>query len=265
MLRRTLAVLTPALFALPLLLTPTSQLYADADGMASVYSAMECIVDEDHPTPSNGQALYRTNYGPGRYQDSQSPPADPVPNLKGITNIEPSTGHASNRVIVNCPLPRLDKDDMVVVTIVDGTAQDDVVCRLRACDGGVGIGSAGTTGGCEESRWLASNSSNGNDGYTPVVPPAKPYNYVSTDLDFLTFNYPTAIGTNSISAFVAAVGMLGTSQPKSNLTHPELNPVDFSLVCVIPAQDTNQVTAGPGRAGINTYGYSYIQSYEVNP
>ena len=31
MLRRTLSVLTPALFALPLLLTPTSQLYADAD------------------------------------------------------------------------------------------------------------------------------------------------------------------------------------------------------------------------------------------
>lgn len=249
MLRRTLTVLTPALFALPLLLTPASQVYADADGMNSVYSATECKVDAN--AQWTGDAHYLTSYS--------SPPA---PNLKGITNMARSDDSLSrDAVVVNCPLPVLDPTmDSVVVTIVDGTAQDNVACRLRACDGGVGVGDAGTTGSCVDSIWRVSTSANSADGYTPVVEPGHDSNHVSGDLDFITFNYTTEIGTNSISAFADGVAMLGMAGPSSNLSHPGLNLVDFSLECVIPAQDVNQEAAG-----INTHGYSYIQSYAVNP
>ncbi len=250
MIRRTLTALTPALFALPFLLTPASQVYADADGMSSIYSATECKVDADNDEGRTGDARYRTNYNPG----------GPVPNLKGITNMSDS-----GDVVVNCPLPHLDPGgdgdlDPVTVTIVDGTAKDNVSCSLRACDGGVGTGRAGTTGRCTQSLWRSSNSDNYADGYTAIVGADK-RNHVSDDVDFITFNYQTELATNDTSKenspFSADLAMMGMPGDDSALVHPDLNPVDFSLVCVIPEQDVDQV-------GINTHGYSYIQSYAVH-
>ena len=298
MLRRTLTALTPALFALPFLLTPASQVYADGahGGMGDVYSATECKVDikaSNHPDPMGirehlqmdapsgmmvGGAQYNTMYNRGGSTDA--------PNLKGITNTARSTdswygGDAVDEklaIVVNCPLPVLDLTaDSVVVTVVDGTAQGNVTCRLRACDGGVGVGGAGTTGACVDSLFgnmlplgpLSSNAHNWKDDYSPIVPPGDQDDHVSDDVDFLTFNHKTARGTNepmavdtnvtppAIITFADAVGMLGSS---NSLAHPGLNPIDYSLVCSIPEQDVNQEMAE-----INTFGYSYIQSYAVNP
>ena len=277
-------ILTTALFSFAVLALSASQLRADADGRNSTYSATECKVDVDasqHPDPSGtwmhigqaapagsmvGGAQYNTMYNRG---GSTAPP-----NLKGITNTARSTdawysSAAENlAIVVNCPLPVLDFTDMypdsvpdsVVVTIVDGTAQGNVTCRLRACDGGIGVGGAGTTGQCVDSHspGLASNSANWRDDYSPIVPPGDANDHVSPDVDFLTFGYMTTRGPNSIASFGAAVtAMLGTS---NSLSHRGLNPIEYSLVCSIPEQDVNQETAG-----INTFGYSYIQSYAVNP
>ena len=248
-------ILATALFSFAVLALSASQLRADADGMNSVYSATECKVDVE-ATP-DGVAQYNTMYNRGGIMP---------PNLKGITNTSPD-----HKLKVNCPLPVLDLEmdpmgmdpmdmDSVVVTIVDGTTQGSVACRLVACTGGVGTGGAGTTGSCAVSQWRSSSASNAADGYTPIVPPGSWGNHVSHDINFLTFNYHTGLGKiNDISKFAADVAMmkegLGAS---SNLSHPGLNLIDFSLECSIPAQDVNQEMIG-----ISTYGYSYIQSYAV--
>ncbi len=246
MIQRTLT----ALFSLAVLILPASQLWADADGMYSNYSATECKVDvqeSDAATTAIANARYNTRYKP----------TGEAPNLKGITN-----EGQSDRIRVNCPLPKLDPmEDRVVVTVVDGTAKSVVACRLIACDGGVGVGGAGTTGECAISQWRSTSSSNSADGYTPIVAPGGEDNYVSVDLDFITFNHMTAIGNNRpAQMFVDMVADLGGSGPLSDLTHPGLNPVDFSLECSIPPQDVEQMMAD-----LNTHGYSYIQSYAVNP
>ena len=238
-------ILTAALFSFAVFALSPSHLWADADGMYSHYSATECKVDVRESTADPADAMYNT-----RYYDGDTP------NLKGITN----TGQ-SGRIKVNCPLPKFDPmEDSVVVTVVDGTAEDAVACRLIACDGGVGEGDAGTTGGCAISQWRSTSASNSADGYTPIVDPGKPENYVSGDLDFITFNYPTEIGTNPLSSFAGELDRLGNPAALSALSHPGLNPIDFSLECSIPSQDADQM-----KAGINTYGYSYIQSYAVSP
>ncbi len=253
-------ILTTALFSFAVLALSASQLRADADGMNSIYSATECTVDAVSTAGFGGNpasALYRTSYS-----------LPPAPNLKGITNTMTSTSATAagvdGSIIVNCPLPFLDLTgmypDSVVVTIVDGTAQDNVSCRLRACDGGVGVGFAGTTGQCVVSNWRWTDANNPVDGYTPLVPPGGLSDYVSIDLDFITFNYETEIGTNPLTNFATGVAGLGSASALSNFSHPYLNPVDFSLECAIPPQDANQAAAG-----INTFGYSYIQSYAVNP
>jgi hypothetical protein len=231
------------------------------------YSTTQRIIEEapqmhiEQAAPSGsmvGGVQYNTTYNRGG--------STAAPNLKGITNTARSTDawHSSANedlaIVVNCPLAVLDPTaDSVVVTIVDGTAQGNVTCRLRACDGGIGVGGAGTTGQCVDSHspGLASNSFNWRDDYSPIVPPGDEDDHVSPDVDFLTFGYMTARGPNSISAFASAVAALGAS---NSLSHPGLNPVNFSLVCSIPEQDVNQEMAG-----INTYGYSYIQAYAVNP
>lgn len=242
-------ILTTALFSFAVFALSASHIWADADGMYSNYSATECKVDVRESGADPAEAQYNTRYYDGA-----------APNLKGITNTNTNVG-SENRIKVNCPLPKLDPmEDSVVVTVIDGTAQDAVACRLIACDGGVGRGDAGTTGACAISQWRSTSSSNSADGYTPIVSPGSELNYVSGDLDFITFNYMTEIDTNSLTSFAEMVADLGGSGPAAALSHPGLNPVDFSLECAIPSQDVEQMMAG-----INTHGYSYIQSYAVSP
>jgi hypothetical protein len=292
MLRRTLSVLTPALFALPLLLTPTSQLYADDN----VYSGIECkfLDDLDHyanETQQMGDVRYDPIYGMGNAADD----------MKG-TN--PTSQDYSMRVL--CPLPPLDaEEDEVVVSVIDATLNDDVGCQIAACVSGIGQGTTGYgLGSCAYGQIVATrHSDNPADGYTngasgpdyiPPVPavPAVPATattpmipaipgipspnpgagpgaaHVTQNVDFLTFNrmndngmintgIPALPNVNAGAVRVPFAALLGdqstTAGPMPFKAH-----TSYHLECTIPEASTGALAGGS-----TTDGISYIQRYAV--
>ena len=180
MLRRTLTVLTPALFALPLLLTPTSQLHADDNR----YSGSECEYRETrwnaataaeemsyaHPgiTATGGDVVYHPALGIGNDAPSDRTPA------------------GNYLMFVRCPLPPLMTGQQVVVAIIDNTPEDDVSCRIQSCAPGIGIGTAGEYTNCNQSPDVGSNSANASDGYT------QDKEHITLNVDFLTIEAPAA-------------------------------------------------------------------------
>ena len=161
MLRRTLTVLTPALFALPLLFTPTSQVYADADMDKSVYSGLECKYLNSYAMEgqmmAGGDVVYDNRLGIGNSAErtlneadpSNTAPATPAtpampetttttttpatptmpettettttPATPAMPAMPPAGDTRQYRMMVGCPLPALEDGGTVIVGVIDGT------------------------------------------------------------------------------------------------------------------------------------------------
>ena len=239
MLRRTLIVLTPALFALPLLLTPTSQVYADADMMGSVYSGLECKYLDSYAVEgqmmAGGDVVYDSRLGIGNNAPASRPGANGV-----------SAEDAVYRMSVGCPLPALTETDTVAVAVIDATVFDDVTCRVQSCVAGLGVGQHGVGAdmACTNGSIVSTNSRTGQPPYT------QPEKYITQNVDWL----------------VLSVELPG-DQPEAGLELPEPGREDqhvSSLLCTLPEQD-DMSPAAPGLADQDRMdqGISYIQLYRV--
>jgi hypothetical protein len=274
MLRRTLTVLTPALFALPLLLTPASQLYADADMDDSVYSGMECkyldsyamegqMMDEGHVVYDNrlgiGNRAGRTldeatpeNIAPGTPEIPAKPATSTTLATPAIPATPPPGDTRQYRMKVGCPLPSLENGGTVIVGVIDGTVFDRIECQARSCVVGLGLLSGGE-GGCVESN-LAMTIADGG-GFYPAS--SSPYtqkeHYITQNISWLKLEVPPLdpIDKGARNEKAEAGGRLGE--------------VYSNLHCKLPEQDDLSPTA-PGLAEQMRaeMGISYIQSYYVH-
>ena len=240
MLRRTLAVLTPALFALPLLLTPASQVYADADMDGSVYSGLECkyldsYADEGQMM-AGGDVVYDSRLGIGNRRSRMD-------TQDGVYNMS-----------VACPLPSLKGDDpmtpeneadMVAVAVVDGTVHADVTCWIETCRAGIGLGPNGQ-GGCN-GNYMSGKSTN----YTDQAPYTQPEKYITQNVDWLNLTAPMVPGTGSGE---------GREVPEAE---GHLGKAYSHLRCTLPERDDESPEAPNVDGDDLPQGISYIQSYYV--
>ena len=252
MLRRTLSVLTPALFALPLLLTPASQVYADADGMTSVYSGLECKYLETRWDADPDSPTYQTTLRGHATEGQEMAGGDVVYHTRlGIGNgrSEMDTPGRKYQMIVGCPLPSLMYGDEVAVAIIDGTVHDDVSCRIQSCVAGIGVGPSGE-GACEDGDMRSSHVANATPGHT-----TQPAKYITQNVDWLTLPAPMAPDHMS----------------KGDRHEPQVDhgKAWSHLLCTLPEQDDVSPEApdleGDEEMNTNqgTQGISYIQSYYV--
>ena len=256
MLRRTLTALTPALFALPLLLTPTSQVYADADMATSVYSGLECKYLETRWEPDGDDGkLGRTVRGHAMEGQEMHAMGDVVYHSRlGIGNdaSRMDTPNGDYQMIVGCPLPSLGGDDKVAVAVIDGTVFDDVTCRIQSCVAGIGVGPSGE-GECADGAMRSSHVANATPGHT-----TQPEKYITQNVDWLTLPAP----------------MPPDHMTKGDRQQPQVGhgAVWSHLLCTLPEQDDVSPEAPdleddeePMDVGSNqgTQGISYIQSYYV--
>ena len=256
MLRRTLAVLTPALFALPLLLTPASQVHADADMDGSVYSGLECKYLDSYAMEGQmmdgGDVVYHSRLGIGNNAPRSRDEATPM--------ATDGTGDTRQyRMKVGCPLPSFEEMEggTVIVGVVDGTVFDDVTCYVKSCVVGLGILSGGE-GGCIGEDKMVSTRANLGGFY-----PGNPSPYTQGD------NYIT----QNISWLKIEVGSLGNEDGGARNEVAEadgtLGKAYSHLICTLPERDDQSVAApvlrgddGMPLAG-EEQGISYIQTYYV--
>ena len=234
MVQRTLT----ALFSLAVLILPASQLYADADGMTSVYSGSECTFQESRWNPDD-QMLVITYAGiDDVVSHSRLGIGNAVPSSMGPTDAE-------YKLTVSCPLPALEADSKVAVAVIDGTVFDDVTCRVQSCVAGLGIGLYGVgSSACSDGSERSTNSR------TQQAPYTQGDKYITQNVDWLVLD-------------VALPG----NQPEEGLELPEPGREDqhiSSLLCTLPEQDDQSPTA-PGLASQDRMyqGVSYIQLYRV--
>jgi hypothetical protein len=280
MVQRTLT----ALFSLAVLILPASQLYADDN----VYSGVECkYIDsfaDEGQMMVGGDVSYHPVYGMGNL----------APDDRGGTPL--ASDYAMG---VICPLPPLDIErDMVVVSVIDSTRNDDVACEIKACTPGIGGGETGTSGGlgqCESGGLKSTRySNNGTDGYantasgpdyilpipgTPATPtmaavPGIPSpnpgaglgaDHVTQNADLLTFNRLN--DNNRLNDTIPEPPDVGTGalrhpfvslHPTPNVAGPMPGLTVYLLECTIPERATAHVNS-------TTQGISYVQSYSVLP
>ena len=114
-----------ALFSLAVLILPASQLYADSDGMTSVYSGLECQYEDDRwdlgkPAVADDPATANVDESmpaiPARLIMTYAEMADVVSHTRlGIGNDAPRTDLAQtdgdHSMTVSCPLPSLEYGD----------------------------------------------------------------------------------------------------------------------------------------------------------
>ena len=268
MIQRTLT----ALFSLAVLILPASQLYADSDGMSSVYSGLECKyegtrwdlgkpavaddpatanVDESMPAIPPGLVMTYAGMDDVVYHSRLG-----IGNTAPRMDMEQSDGDHS--MTVSCPLPSLMDDDVVIVGAIDGTVFDDVTCRIQSCVVGLGLG-AGGEGKCADSV-LASTQFDqagfvNDDGTSPVT---QGPNYITQNISWIKLKAPdmTSINEGARNEVPESISLddLGLG----------LGRVYSHLLCTLPEQDDVSPRA-PGLAGQTReeMGISYIQSHYV--
>ena len=259
MLRRTLTALAPVLFALPLLLTPTSQLYADGDSMSHTYAGSECkfvetIWDDMGQMPLRGYAMEGQEMAAGHvvYQSRL-----------GIGNNASRMGtpNGDYNMFVSCPLPSVDMGDQVIVAVIDGTVFDDVTCRIQTCRTGIGIGAAGS-GACTGGDSVSTSAAITPAGATANTGVAQGANYITQNSDFLVLDAPLQPMAPSTPS--ASFGLRTTQTP--NIAD---GAIASNLLCTLPEKDDESPTAPaireqtPPNLPLSEQGISYIQSYYV--
>jgi hypothetical protein len=272
MLRRTLTVLTPALFALPLLLTPASQLYADADMDDSVYSGMECkyldsyamegqMMDEGHVVYDNrlgiGNRAGRTldeatpeNIAPGTPEIPAKPATSTTLATPAIPATPPPGDTRQYRMKVGCPLPSLENGGTVIVGVIDGTVFDRIECQARSCVVGLGLLSGGE-GGCVKSNLATTMANQGGFHPDSSSPYTQNENYITQNISWLKLEVPPLDPEDkgARNEVAEAGGRLGE--------------VYSNLHCKLPEHDDVSPFA-PNVVDDNLpQGVSYIQSYYV--
>ena len=274
MLRRTLTALTPALFALPFLLTPASQVYADADGMTSVYSGLECrhldarwgVVVPPRPTdqhthpdgtvhehdemPTEHLEIEHKGLLPTYAMEGQGMAGGDVlyHSRLGIGNTASAmnTPDGDYKLTVACPLPALQSADEVAVAVIDGTVFDDVTCRVQSCVAGLGRDQFGVgSAACAEGTARSTNSQRG------VAPYTQREKYITQNVDWLTLHVV-------LPGYQPEEGLEVSEEPQRKDQHVS------TLLCTLPEQDDISPEA-PGLANQDRMdqGVSYIQLYRV--
>lgn len=158
--------------------------------------------------------------------------------------------HVSDmRMYVRCPLPNLTSSDQVTVAVIDGTAKDDVTCRIQVCIPGIGVGPHGQDAdSCSEGYYANTRSNDpGNDGYT------QDELHVTQNVDLLHFKEKAG----SLMDGVPATPSYSTTAGGRRIAQSGMNtPGVYTLECTLPVQDMDRMTSP-------TQGMSYIQSYYV--
>ena len=264
MVQRTLT----ALFSLAVLILPASQLYADSDGMSSVYSGLECKyegtrwdlgkpavaddpatanVDESMPAIPPGLVMTYAGMDDVVYHSRLG-----IGNTAPRMDMEQSDGDHS--MTVSCPLPSLMDGDVVIVGAIDGTVFDDVTCRIQSCVVGLGIG-AGGEGKCDDGS-IASTHANragfvDDSNTSPVTQGA---NYITQNISWIKLKAPN----------MASINEGARNEVPESIRPDDLGRVYSHLLCTLPEQDDVSPRA-PGLVGQTReeMGISYIQSHYV--
>lgn len=271
MIRRILTVLTPALFALPLLLAPTSQVYADADGITSVYSGLECKYLMSYATEGQremngvgmglsmmgGDVFYHPRLGIGNAAERSREEDDPRnPDPSPRPGIDPPPGDTKQyRMTVACPLPSLMDGAEVAIAAIDGTVFDDVTCRVQSCVAGIGVGEGGE-GGCIDGPPSSTHPAGSLQTQEEPLPYSQPEKYITQNVDWFVVEAPMA------------PDHVSKGNRREPFADPDLGEVYSHLLCTLPERDD----VSPEAPGIypsmpnrehDKNGISYIQSYYV--